>query len=180
MLKPVSGTARVTLNQTDHKPKTEATLLFDEIAFGLDENQYRDCILMLDLFQANIKKQKYLKFHPAADQTVQKNPRAFFQFAAQAVLSEIHERNYKWSWDHFRKRRDQRVSYVECYMASQLKKATEKQAKDLEELEHALSFQDIRFYRSIAHVNLRKQKVQIGKHFWDCCVVHFLTQIMHK
>ncbi|KAG1472650.1 hypothetical protein G6F56_001412 [Rhizopus delemar] len=161
LLKPVSGTARVTLNQTDHKPKTEATLLFDEIAFGLDENQYRDCILMLDLFQANIKKQKYLKFHPAADQTVQKNPRVFFQFAAQAVLSEIHERNYKWSWDHFRKRRDQRVSYVECYMASQLKKATEKQAKDLEELEHALSFQDIRFYRSIAHVNLRKQKVQI-------------------
>ncbi|KAI9279983.1 hypothetical protein BY458DRAFT_470198 [Sporodiniella umbellata] len=161
LLKPVSGTAQVTLNKATDKPQTQATLSFDEIAFGLDENQYRDCILMLDLFQANIKKQHYIKFRPTSDKTVKKNPREFFQFAAQAVLSEIHDKNYKWTWDHFRTRRDQRLSYVECYMANQLNSATDEQSKTLDELEHVLSFQDIRFYRSIAKVNLRKQKVQI-------------------
>jgi vacuolar protein sorting-associated protein 13A/C len=139
------------------------TLLFDEIAFGLDDHQYRDCILMLDLFQANIKKQKYLKFHPSKEKSAKTHPRDFFQFAARAILSEIHERNYKWTWDHFRTRRDQRIQYVECYMANKLNEATEEQARTLKDLERILSFQDIRFYRSIANVKLRKQKVQIGK-----------------
>lgn len=33
-------------------------MLFDELAFGLDDHQYRDAILMIDLFHANLKKQK--------------------------------------------------------------------------------------------------------------------------
>ncbi|KAG1054811.1 hypothetical protein G6F43_003196 [Rhizopus delemar] len=161
LLKPVSGTGKVTLDKTCGAPKTDVTLLFDEIAFGLDDHQYRDCILMLDLFQANIKKQKYLKFHPGKEKSAKTHPRDFFQFAAHAILSEIHERNYKWTWDHFRTRRDQRIQYVECYMANKLNEATEEQAMALKNLERVLSFQDIRFYRSIANVKLRKQKVQI-------------------
>ena len=39
-------------------PKTDVTMLFDELAFGLDDHQYRDAILMIDLFHANLKKQK--------------------------------------------------------------------------------------------------------------------------
>jgi vacuolar protein sorting-associated protein 13A/C len=48
-------------------------------------------------------------------------------------------------------------------MANKLNEATEEQARTLKDLERILSFQDIRFYRSIANVKLRKQKVQIGK-----------------
>jgi vacuolar protein sorting-associated protein 13A/C len=33
-------------------------MLFDELAFGLDDHQYRDAILMIDLFHANLKKRK--------------------------------------------------------------------------------------------------------------------------
>jgi hypothetical protein len=39
-------------------PKADVTLFFDELAFGLDDTQYRDAILMVDLFHANLKKQK--------------------------------------------------------------------------------------------------------------------------
>ena len=44
-------------------PKTDVTMLFDELAFGLDDHQYRDAILMIDLFHANLKKQKVPKLY---------------------------------------------------------------------------------------------------------------------
>ncbi len=164
LLRPVSGTGKVKLNKKfgERIPKTDVTLLFDEIAFGLDDHQYRDCILMLDLFHSNLKKQKYLKYHPEKGKTAKTHPREYFQFAANAVLSEIHEKKYKWSWDHFRTRRDQRVCYIECYVASKLNEASSEQTQELEKLERILSFEDIRFYRSIAKGKLKKKKAKIG------------------
>jgi vacuolar protein sorting-associated protein 13A/C len=138
-------------------------MLFDELAFGLDDHQYRDAILMIDLFHANLKKQKYLKFHPEKGKTAKSQPREFFQFAGNAILSEIHEKNYRWTWDHFKTRRDQRVQYIEYYMTDKMKKITPDQTKTLEKLEHELSFEDIRFYRSLAKSKLRREKVRIGK-----------------
>jgi vacuolar protein sorting-associated protein 13A/C len=104
-----------------------------------------------------------LKYHPGKGKTAKSHPYEFFQFAGKAILSEIHEKNYKWTWDHFRKRRDQRLQYIECYMADKTKKATPEQKKALMELEHDLSFEDIRFYRSIAKSKLRRDKVRIEK-----------------
>lgn len=77
-------------------------------------------------------------------------------------MSKIHERNYKWTWDHFKKRRDQRLAYIECYTALKKKAATAEQKKKLSELERDLSFEDIRFYRSMVKSRLRKEKMQIG------------------
>ena len=39
-------------------PKVDATLLFDELSFVIDDEQYRDTILMVDLFHSYLKKQK--------------------------------------------------------------------------------------------------------------------------
>lgn len=77
-------------------------------------------------------------------------------------MSEIHERNYQWTWDHFRTRRDQRRAYIECYVASKTKKATQQQEDKLVELERILSFDDIRFYRSLAKNKLKREKIKIG------------------
>ncbi|CAO0798122.1 unnamed protein product [Mucor circinelloides] len=165
ILKPVSGTGKVKLNKSYGAdiPKTDVTMLFDELAFGLDDHQYRDAILMIDLFHANLKKQKYLKFHPEKGKTVKSHPREFFQFAGKAILSEIHEKNYRWTWDHFKTRRDQRLQYIDCYIADKMKKATPEQLGALKKLEHDLSFEDIRFYRSIAKSKLRREKIRINK-----------------
>lgn len=66
MLKPVSGTGRVKFNKQfgNDVPKFEASLLFDELSFTVDNEQYRDTILMIDLFHSYLKKQKvtYLLF----------------------------------------------------------------------------------------------------------------------
>ncbi|CAO3643748.1 unnamed protein product [Cunninghamella blakesleeana] len=163
IVKPVSGTGKVKLNKVyDNKtPKADVTLLFDELAFGLDDEQYRDMLLLVDLFHSNLKKQQFLKFHPPPGVTPKSDPRAYIKFAGNVVLSKIHERNYKWTWDHFKKRRDQRLSYIECYIALKKKSATSEQKKKLTELERDLSFEDIRFYRSMVKSRLKKEKMQI-------------------
>ncbi|KAI9272903.1 hypothetical protein BDA99DRAFT_569176 [Phascolomyces articulosus] len=163
ILKPVSGTGKVKLNKLFGKDvaKTDVTLLFEELGICLDDHQYRDAILLVDLFHANLKKQKYLKFHPEKGATPKSNPRAYWKFAQEAVLSEIHERHYKWSWDHFRTRRDQRRAYIECYTATKMNKATAEQKEQLEKLEKDLSFDDIRFYRSLARSKLKREKIKI-------------------
>ncbi len=43
------------------------------------------------------------------------DPRAWLKFAGRAVLSKIHERNRRWSWEYFRERRDDRNEYVELF-----------------------------------------------------------------
>ncbi|CEP17102.1 hypothetical protein [Parasitella parasitica] len=165
ILRPVSGTGKVKLNKNygGDIPKTDVTMIFDELAFGLDDHQYRDAILMIDLFHANLKKQKYLKFHPEKGKTAKTHPKEFFQFAGKAILSEIHAKNHKWTWDHFRTRRDQRLQYIECYIADKTKKATSEQKTALKKLEHDLTFEDIRFYRSMAKSKLRREKIRIDK-----------------
>ncbi|KAI9491569.1 hypothetical protein BDB00DRAFT_766791 [Zychaea mexicana] len=163
ILKPVSGTGKVKLNKQFGKDvaKTDVTLLFEELGICLDDHQYRDAILLVDLFHANLKKQKYLKYHPGKGAKPKTNPRAYWKFAQDAVLSEIHERHYKWTWDHFRTRRDQRKAYIESYSASKLNKATPEQKEKLEKLERDLSFEDIRFYRSLARSKLKREKIKI-------------------
>ncbi|KAI9302632.1 hypothetical protein BJ944DRAFT_290009 [Cunninghamella echinulata] len=163
IVKPVSGVGKVKLHKVynNKQPKADITLLFDELAFGLDDEQYRDVLLLVDLFHRNLKKQQYLKFHPPPGVTPKSNPKAYFKFAGEAVLSKIHERNYKWTWDHFKTRRDQRKAYIEYYTALKKKTATVEQKKKLTELERALSFEDIIFYRSMVKSRLRKEKMQI-------------------
>jgi hypothetical protein len=41
--------------------------------------------------------------------------RALLEFAGRAILREVHERRYKWTWAHFRERRDDRRRYVELF-----------------------------------------------------------------
>ncbi|KAI9253785.1 hypothetical protein BDA99DRAFT_443164 [Phascolomyces articulosus] len=159
ILKPVSGTGRIKMNKKfgDDIPKVDATLLFDELSFVIDDEQYRDTILMVDLFHSYLKKQKYLHLHPGPGITPKTKPKEYFQFAANAVLSEIHDRNYRWTWDHFKKRRDERLAYIDCYVDNQLKRASQEQLDTLDELEHKLSYEDIRFYRSRAKSRLKRE-----------------------
>lgn len=105
-----------------------------------------------------------MRFHPDKGKSAKSHPKEFLQFAGKAILSEIHEKNYKWTWDHFKTRRDQRLKYIECYVADKMKTATPEQLKSLEKLEHDLPFEDIRFYRSVAKANLRREKVKTGKY----------------
>ncbi|EIE88932.1 hypothetical protein RO3G_13643 [Rhizopus delemar RA 99-880] len=164
ILKPVSGSGRVKFNKHfgDKVPKFEASLLFDELSFTVDNEQYRDTILMIDLFHSYLKKQKYRECHPPSHMTPKSHPLEYFRFAGQAILSEIHERNQRWTWDRLKKRRDDRKAYIHCYVNYKLDRATPEELEQLEGLERALSFEDLRFYRSLAKPKLRSEKARLA------------------
>ena len=165
ILKPVSGRARIELDKTGKvdRPKIKASLLFDEIGFMLDNDQYRDALMMVDLFHYFLRHQEYRKYQPKGV-TPKEDPRAWLKFAGDAVLSKIHDRNRRWSWDFFKERRDDRVRYIELFKKK--KQATPLAAPDLEELnklEEKLPYQDLRFWRSLARTQLRKENAVTQK-----------------
>ncbi|KAG9302115.1 hypothetical protein G9A89_020549 [Geosiphon pyriformis] len=165
ILKPVSGTGRVTMNKNADvtTPKTSATLMFDELGFVLDDEQYRDGLLMIGLFHFYLRQQQYRKFRPPKEVTPKKDPRAWLKFAITCILSEIRERNRKLTWPYFAERRNDRINYIEYYKNKLLGRLPADDYPKLAALERKLSFEDIRFYRSIARSQLRKEKTLTAK-----------------
>ena len=164
MLKPVSGRAGIEIDKTRRveKPRLKARLLFNELGFVLDEDQYRDALMMVDLFHYFIRHQEYKKFQPKS--TPKEDPRAWLRFAGNAVLSKIHDRNRRWTWEYMRERKEDRNRYIDLFKKK--KKAqtlTADEQKDLTALEEKLTYEDLRFWRSLARNQLRKENVGVKK-----------------
>ncbi|KAI1272115.1 hypothetical protein F5Y07DRAFT_311873 [Xylaria sp. FL0933] len=165
ILKPVSGQAKIELNKSGdtHTPKFKANLLFDEIGVVLDDDQYRDALMMADLFHYFIRHQEYKRLQPKGV-TPKEDPRAWLQFAGNAVLSKIHDRNRRWTWDYFRERRDDRLRYIELFKKRKAnQQLSPQETDDLNKLEWKLSYEDLRFWRSLARNQLRKENAQALK-----------------
>lgn len=165
ILKPVSGQAKLEMDKTGSStaPKLKATLLFDEIGVVLDDDQYRDALMMVDLFHYFVRHQEYKKYQPKGVRP-KEDPRAWFRFAGNAVLSKIHERNRRWSWDYFRERRDDRKRYIELFKKKkQNQQLSMEENDDLNKLEWKLDYEDLRFWRSLARNQLRKENAEALK-----------------
>ncbi|KAJ1653989.1 Vacuolar protein sorting-associated protein 13 [Dispira simplex] len=165
ILKPVSGMGRLILNKkfTPITPKSTATFLFDQLAFVLDEIQYKDLLLLVSSFDYSIRQHRYLKFRPPAHITISDNPRQWLQFAIECVLSEVRERRRRWTWDYFKERRKDRQRYMRLYRELQANPNALEEKKELMALERKLSFQDIRFYRSRVEAMRRKERAVTAK-----------------
>ncbi|KAG5437684.1 hypothetical protein PCANB_000721 [Pneumocystis canis] len=162
ILKPVSGVGHIILNKNNVEgfPKTNIQLIFKELSFIFDNYQYKSALMMVDLFHFFIRQQKYHRFRPTGDasKSIKNNPRLWLQFAANSVLHEIHEKNYKCTWDYFKKRRDQRLKYIDLFKKKLLEKINITENEELQQLEYLLSYEDIRFYRSLTRSRLKKEK----------------------
>ncbi|KAJ1325154.1 vacuolar protein sorting-associated protein 13A/C [Microdochium nivale] len=165
ILKPVSGQAKIELDKTGaaNVPKFKGSLLFDEIGVVLDDDQYRDGLMMVDLFHYFIRHQEYKKLQPK-DATPKEDPRAWFKFAGDAVLTKIHDRNRKWSWDYFKERRDDRRRYIELFKKTKAnQQLSGEDSDDLNRLEMKLGYEDLRFWRSLARNQLRRENAEALK-----------------
>jgi vacuolar protein sorting-associated protein 13A/C len=164
ILKPVTGRAGLELDKTGKasQPKVKAKVLFDELGFVIDDDQYRDALMLIDLFHYFIRHQEYKKLQPKSRPT--EDPLAWLKFAGQAVLDKIHERNRQWSWDYFKERRDDRIKYIDLFKKKKKEeKLTPEETKEMDQLEHKLSYEDLRFWRSLARNQLRKENVGVPK-----------------
>ncbi|KAJ5595310.1 uncharacterized protein N7459_001518 [Penicillium hispanicum] len=164
MLRPVSGRAGLEMDKSGKydRPAMKARLLFDELGFVLDDNQYRDALMLVDLFHYFIRHQEYKRFQPKC--SVKENPRSWMKFAGEAVLSKIHDRNRRWTWDYIKERRDDRIAYIHLFKKRKREETlTPDETQELEKLEWKLNYEDIRFWRSLARNQLRKENVGIKK-----------------
>ncbi|KAJ5640466.1 hypothetical protein N7528_000091 [Penicillium herquei] len=164
MLRPVSGRAGLEMDKSGKydRPAMKARLLFDELGFVLDDNQYRDALMLVDLFHYFIRHQEYKRFQPKM--SVKEDPKAWMKFAGEAVLSKIHERNRRWTWGFIKERRDDRIAYIKLFKKRTREEAfTPEETEELDKLERKLSYEDIRFWRSLARNQLRKENVGVKK-----------------
>ncbi|KAF2739591.1 vacuolar protein sorting-associated protein 13 [Polyplosphaeria fusca] len=164
ILKPVSGRAGLEVDKTGKpdRPKMKARLLFDELGFIIDEDQYRDALMLVDLFHYFIRHQEYKKLQPKS--SPKEDPAGWLLFAGNAVLDKIHDRNRRWSWGYFKERRDDRIRYIELFKKKKREeKLSAAETEDLDKLEHKLTYEDLRFWRSLARNQLRKENVGVKK-----------------
>lgn len=162
ILRPVNGQAKIELDKSGDilAPKFKANLLFEEIGLVLDDDQYRDALMMVDLFHYFIRHQEYKGLKPKGVRP-KEDPRAWLLFAGNAVLNKIHEKNRKWSWDYFRERRDDRKRYIELFKKKkQQQTLTAEENEDLGKLEFKLEYEDLRFWRSLARNQLKKENAE--------------------
>ncbi|KAK4225861.1 putative vacuolar protein sorting-associated protein [Podospora fimiseda] len=165
ILKPVSGQAKIEMDKTGNPqvPKFKANLLFDEIGLVLDDQQYRDALMMVDLFHYFIRHQEYKKYQPKGVRP-KEDPRAWFRFAGNAVLSKIHDRNRRWSWGYFKERRDDRKRYIDLFKKrKQNQQLSPQENDDLNQLEWKLDYEDLRFWRSLARNQLKRENAEALK-----------------
>ena len=164
LLKPVSGRAGLEMDKSGRtdRPKIKARLLFQELGFIIDEDQYRDALMLVDLMHYFIRHQEYKKDQPK--KTTKEAPQEWVRFAGQAVLNKIHDRNRKWSWEYFKERRDMRLRYIELFKKKKKEQPfTPGEKKEYDDLEFKLSYEDLRFWRSLARNQLRKENVGVKK-----------------
>ena len=165
VLKPVNGRARVEMDKSGKldRAKLKAMLTFEEIGVILDDDQYRDALMMIDLFHYFIRHQEFKKYQPKGV-TPKEDPRAWLRFAGNAVLKNIHDRNRRWTWAYMKERRDDRRRYIKLFMKKKRGEAlAPTEADKLEKLERKLTYEDLRFWRSLAWRDLRKEKANLEK-----------------
>lgn len=164
LLRPISGQGKLTINKrgaTEENPQFKTEFFFDEFGVVLDHNQYQNLLWTASKFHYYMKTQRFRKLRPKV--TVKEDPLEWFRFAAQTILNEIHDKHYKWTWEHFAKRRDQRKAYIRLWKLHLLKKNLSKEDKEeLEQLEYDLPYEDIKLYRSLTRSEIKKENKGIS------------------
>ncbi|SCV00936.1 LANO_0F09296g1_1 [Lachancea nothofagi CBS 11611] len=166
LLRPVTGAGRLVLNKagaTDENPHIDIALLFDEFGFDVNNCQYEDILNTLSKLRWYQKTLKFRKNRPAF--SVNENPKAWFKYTAEAVLQEVHEKNYKCSWDYIKWRRDRRIEYINLWkmkLAAETKAQTlnTEDVEKLKALHQCLSFNDIKLFRALAKKSYAAERLE--------------------
>lgn len=166
LVRPVSGSGKITVNKlgsTETDPHVLAELFFREFAVDLSSDQYRDILNTASNYRFYVRTLKFKKFRPKSRPL--EAPKQWFKYVAQVVLNEVHEKNHKWTWEYFKERRDNRKAYVDAYkkkLASQDSGAAldAETSKIIDLLEESILYEDIKFYRSLARSQRRKERIK--------------------
>jgi vacuolar protein sorting-associated protein 13A/C len=102
-----------------------------------------------------------LKYRPPAGASPSKNPRAWWNYAIEAVRNDVRQKNERWTWEWIHQRKVDRNRYLEVFKKKQLegeKKLSSAEKDSLAELEGRLSYDDIILYRKLANAAVQREK----------------------
>lgn len=166
ILKPVTGSGQLSVNKlgtTAERPHIELNVLFDELGFELDDAEYADILHTMSSLHLSQKTLKFKKKRP--DYTTEEDPAGWFKYAASCVMDEIREKNEPWTWDHIKRRCDQRRLYVNLWVQKlqqgnlDQKLPNQDDERKLEQLHRDLDFDSLVLFRSVAKKEYAKIKL---------------------
>jgi vacuolar protein sorting-associated protein 13A/C len=122
---------------------------------------------------------QYIQLRPPKGVSPKDDPDAWLRYAGEAVKSDIHDSRRKWTWSYMKERRDDRQAYIGLWKSARVGNVLTpevgvaagsndqeltlftilfaKDASALEMLERKLSFDDLRRYRYMAVVELKRE-----------------------
>ncbi|GMM46069.1 membrane morphogenesis protein [Pichia kluyveri] len=160
ILQPVSGKGHLTLNKlgpTENSPHYDLKLFFDQFRINLNRLQYTNILDTTTEMNYFMKTSKFKINAPKC--SINEDPLKWLQYSFQTVYNEIHDKNYKKTWDYLKIRRDQRKAYIKLWKKYLLdkKSLTIEENTELKKLEDDCEFDDLRFYRSLAKIQFKKE-----------------------
>lgn len=121
LLKPIDASARLIVNRDvsdSGMPKIEVDVSIPEVAFRLEESQYCDLLYLVSTLQAPehyAKYQQYRKFRPRSP-VFDAKPGEWWHYAIHAVVSDVRDKQRRWSWSYMKERRQDRKKYVALWI----------------------------------------------------------------
>jgi vacuolar protein sorting-associated protein 13A/C len=167
LLNPVSGEGRYIARKryAEGEPMHSLNLSFDDLAMSLDDQQYRSLQTLMRDISRKARNFRHLVYRPPKNITPMLDPRAWFRYAIDAVMSDVREHRRQWTWAFFARRREERLQYVECYVAAKGGLLAQSSSQEnvaanvaLQDLEGALSYEDVCFYRKLARIQAKKRQ----------------------
>lgn len=162
LLKPVSGIGKIVMKKrpSEGEAKNMINLEFETLRLKLDDEQYFDVLMLAQTFIMSSRNLQYRRYKPIKIKPVD-GPEVWFKYAVTCVLEKIKSRNKTRLWISIMKRRQTRKKYVALFK----KKETDGSLLEPQDLAHfgaleeMLSFEDIKFYRSLARLEMKREMV---------------------
>jgi len=189
IVKPISGLCQLRIHSsfkvTLGIPKIDAKVAFDPFEIDLYRLQYHHLLLIMGTFANLIKSEPYRALRPPPDVTPKQKPHVWWKFAYNAIVMVLRQNRERWTWRYFKgnsiiktknnfffffwvggaptERREDRLMYVRLYKLVKKQKESKANRQEFVLLEKKLSFEDIRLYRFITSLEIKKERLKLHK-----------------
>ena len=164
LIHPISGACKLSINKkgsTKENPRFKADMDFDAIGLEIYDSQYQ---ILLDIM-TNIKRfSKSWKFKDIRPQSrVIQNPREWFKYTINCVITEIRDKNRQYTWDNMKHFSSLRKEYIDCWKKKLLAQrdnvtVSKVTLEKLDELHKTLSLDEIMLFRSLTKKQILKDR----------------------
>lgn len=162
LVKPVTALGKAILRKTVQagEAKNLINLEFESFRIKMDDEQYYDVLMLAQNFMFASRNSQYKKYRPPVTCKPGDDSERWFKYAVTCVLEKIKARNRTRLWISVIKRRQVRKKYVGIFKKKEVDGVlNEEEAGHIKVLEEMLSFEDIKFYRSLARAEMKEEKL---------------------